>query len=189
MSVSKAPKPVRPIANFFFANALRWEQAVSDFDERLGTRCFTSNPEAFTTTDYYEREMGKGVMRIFAAWWKLIDPVELIDIKQLAWEIETKHKNNNGGRIVNIDPGIISEGHLILATGKAAFHRPYLGKGVYADLTLIYHNGSYRPLNWTYPDYAGENIISLMNRLRTDYLKDRRDMETLRNTEGKNEDY
>ena len=189
MSVSKAPKPVRPIANFFFTETMRWEHAVSELDERLGTRCFTGNPEAFTITDYYEREMGKGIMRVFTAWRKPIDPTELVDIKLLAWEIENKYKTESGARIVNIDPGIISEGHLILATGKAAFHRPYLGKGVYADLTLIYHNGSYRPLHWTYPDYAGENIISLMNRLRADLLEDRRDMETLRQSEEKNEDY
>jgi len=112
-------------------------------------------------------------MRVFTAWEKLIDPAELVEIKLLAWKIEDSFKAETGGRIVNIDPGIISEGHMLLATGKPAFHRPYLGKGVYADLTLIYQNGSYRPLQWTYPDYAGEKIIGLMNRLRADFLKDR----------------
>ena len=177
MSDSKPPKPVRPIANFFYTDATLWEKAVLEMDKKLGVRCFTGEPEEFTITDYYEREMGKGIVRVFVAWEKLIDPIELVEIKLLAWKIEDCFKAENGARIVNIDPGIIAEGHMLLATGKPAFHRPYLGKGVYADLTLFFQNGSYRPLQWTYPDYAGEKIIGMMNRLRADFLRDRRDIE------------
>jgi hypothetical protein len=59
---------------------------------------------------------------------------------------------------------------LILATGKQYSHRPYLRDGVYADVTLIFRDGSYNPLEWTYPDYAGRLITGMLNRVREKYL-------------------
>ncbi len=177
MSNPKPPKPARPIANFFYTDSGLLEEALVALDKRLGDRCFTSEPVSFDITDYYVREMGAGIMRIFAAWKKLVDPFELVDIKLLTWEIEEKLKAGGKGRPVNIDPGIIAEGHMILATGKSSGHRPYVGRGVSFDLTLVYHEGSYRPQVWTYLDYAGDDIISMMNGLRADYLKDLRNME------------
>jgi hypothetical protein len=61
---------------------------------------------------------------------------------------------------------------LILATGKGYSHRPYLRDGIYADLTLIFSDGTFRPLPWTYPDYAGRQMIGLLNRVREKYLLD-----------------
>ena len=176
MSVPRPPKPARPVANFFFTDKHALEEALERMDERLGERCFTSEAWPFTASDYYEKEMGSGVMRIFAAWRKLVEPAQLVEVKQFSWELE-KESAREGHRMVNIDPGLITEGNMVLATGKEAAHRPYLGRGVYVDLTLIYENGTYRPLAWTYPDYAGDEVISLMNRLRKDYLKDRRETE------------
>ncbi len=174
MSVPRPPKPARPVANFFFTDEYALKEALGRIDGRLGARCFTSEQWPFTDTDFYEKEMGVGVMRTFAAWRNLVDPSELVEIKMFSWELEEKLARD-GKRVVNIDPGLVTEGNMVLATGKEAAHRPYLGKGVYVDLTLIYESGTYRPLEWTYPDYAGEEIISLMNRLRKDYLKERRE--------------
>jgi hypothetical protein len=72
---------------------------------------------------------------------------------------------------LNIDPGYLSLEHVILATTKGYTHRPYLRDGIYADLTLIYQKGSYRALEWTYPDYGQPNIIALFNHLRTMYAE------------------
>ena len=41
-------------------------------------------------------------------------------------------------RKVNIDPGYLLSSRFILATGKEYSHRIYIGKKVYADLTLMY---------------------------------------------------
>jgi hypothetical protein len=60
--------------------------------------------------------------------------------------------------------------HLILATGKGYAHRPYLRDGIYADLTLIYRDKSFHSLPWTYPDYAGEEVIGMLTRIRGKYL-------------------
>lgn len=173
MSAPKPPKLCRPFANYFYTDSDLLDRAIRLLDDRLGERCFTSDAAPFELSKYYEREMGRGIMRMFTAWKRLIDPIELVDIKLLSWEIEEKLKQGKEGRLVNIDPGIVTEGYIALATGKAVGHRQYLGRGVFSDLTLIYQSGTYRQLEWTYPDYAGEDIIAMMNRLRTEYLKDR----------------
>mgnify|MGYP005831354111 CR=1 FL=1 len=171
MSKPRPPKSAMPFANFFFVNKEKLDEALRRMDDLLGERCFTSKVTPFDISDYYEKEMGNGIMRMFAAWRNLVDPSELIEIKKFTWELEEFLQETSPGRPVNIDPGLIEEGKIILATGKSSAHRPYLRDGVYADLTLIYERKSYRPLPWTYPDYASSPIIEMFNMLRTQYLK------------------
>ena len=75
-----------------------------------------------------------------------------------------------GRRRVNIDPGYLAKAHLILATGKGYTHRPYLRDGIYADLTLMYRDKTFHPLPWTYPDYAGGEVIGMLTRIREKYM-------------------
>ena len=56
-------------------------------------------------------------------------------------------------RMINLDPGVLTVDHLVLASHKSAGHRLYLGDGVYAELELWYVNGGFEPLPWTYLDY------------------------------------
>ncbi len=76
----------------------------------------------------------------------------------------------DGNRRINIDPGYINPERLILAKGKNFTHRVYLSKGIFADLTLIFQKGSFRPLEWTYPDYADPEIIGFFNDIRNKYM-------------------
>ena len=71
--------------------------------------------------------------------------------------------------MLNIDPGYIALEHIILATGKGYSHRPYLGNGVYAELTLVYVRNGFRTLEWTYPDYGEAGMRELFSKLRDDY--------------------
>jgi hypothetical protein len=71
---------------------------------------------------------------------------------------------------VNLDPGLLTPENFILATGKNFSHRVYLGNGVFADLTLVYRNGGFHPLPWTYPDYASEEVRSLLRDLRREHM-------------------
>ena len=174
MSRPGKPVPARPFASIFFVDEQKLRGALTQMDASLGERCFTSEATPFSRTDYYTREMGDGIRRIFAAWQNLVDPSSLITIKLETWEIEERHRGSAAGRAVNLDPGLIEEGRLVLATGKPAHHRPYLGHGIYADLTLIYERKSFRPLPWTYPDYSEPETIEMLNRLRAQYMKDLR---------------
>ncbi len=124
----------------------------------------------FTHTNYYEREMGSGLLRTFILFNSPVEREVLTEIKDSTNEIELTFATD-GKRAVNIDPGYIALEHVILATTKGYAHRVYLKNGIYADLTLIYRDGVYRPLEWTYPDYAEERIISLFSRWREYYKR------------------
>jgi hypothetical protein len=74
--------------------------------------------------------------------------------------------------MVNIDPGYMVLPRFVLASGKNFAHRIYIGKGVYADLTLIFVKGKFQTLPWTYPDYAEENMLAFLTQVRNKYVFD-----------------
>jgi hypothetical protein len=113
--------------------------------------------------------MGSRLVRRVVVFNTLIRPESLPDVKLFTNDVEDRFAVT-GKRRVNIDPGYISQAHLILATGKGYTHRPYLRDGIYADLTLIYREKSFHSLPWTYPDYAEKHAIDIFNRIRSKYL-------------------
>ena len=66
---------------------------------------------------------------------------------------------------------------LVLATGKNFAHRIYIGKCIYADLTLIYQKNGYQPLPWTYPDYAHGSIRHFLTLVRNKYMEDLKEVQ------------
>lgn len=123
---------------------------------------------AFDYTDYYAGEMGTGLGRRFVV---MCDPVPRDSLAVIKIEAEALENAAAafGRRTVNIDPALLTEENFILATGKNYSHRVYLRDGVYADLTLVYRKGGYRPLPWTYPDYASEEIRSYLSGVRASH--------------------
>ena len=75
-----------------------------------------------------------------------------------------------GRRTVNVDPGLLSADSFILASAKKSPHRICLAPGRYAEVTLMFQNGAYIALPWTYPDYAGEKIQETLINMRRRYL-------------------
>ena len=124
---------------------------------------------AFEQTDYYEPEMGAPLFRRLMAFYRLIQQESLADIKLFTNELE-RGFSRQGKRAVNVDPGYLLAERFVLATGKNYTHRIHLKAGIYADLTLIYHKGSFRALDWTYPDYAGESITNFLRSVRDKYM-------------------
>lgn len=139
-------------------------------ENRFGSIDFISGSIKFNHTDYYKEEMGENLFRKLISFEKLIKPETLSDIKLITNSIENEHLAEGGKRIVNIDPGYISLEKLVLATGKNFAHRIYLRNGIYADLTLVYKNGDFQPLEWTFPDYAGADIRMLLKGIRARYV-------------------
>jgi hypothetical protein len=144
--------------------------ALSAAGQRYGPADFVSEPLPFDFTDYYEREMGRGLWRRMVGFGPLIMPDQLIPVKLWANHQEGQALNEEGGRRVNIDPGYLAASKFILATGKDYSHRIYLGGGIYGDLGLIFQRRSFSPLPWTYPDYASEPLLGILNLLRKRYL-------------------
>jgi len=126
---------------------------------------FLSMSSPFTYTTYYNNEMGPGIRRQMAGFLNPVALETLPDIKLRTNQIEIG-LSSKGKRRVNIDPGLLSPERFVLATGKNFTHRIYLRDGIYADLTLIYEKGGYRPLPWTYPDCRESEFLHYLQVLR-----------------------
>jgi hypothetical protein len=113
--------------------------------------------------------MGPGLGRLLVAFLHLADPAQLAQWKVFTNGIEER-LSLDGRRLVNLDPGYLTRERLVLATGKNFSHRLYLGCGIYGDLTLIYAQGTFQPLAWTYPDYARGPLPELLLLVRKKYL-------------------
>ncbi len=143
------------------------------FDElagRFGEMDYMSRLLPFAFTDYYQGELGSGLKRRFVSYLDLIAPERLPDLKIYTNSVEDQF-SEGGKRRVNIDPGYLTPFHLILGTGKSYAHRPYLRSGIYADLTLIYKDKMFQPLEWTYPDYAGADLRAILEKIRKKYIR------------------
>ena len=125
----------------------------------------------FTYTRYYAPEMGTPLFRRVLVFKELIRQRDLADIKQQTNDIEHQYGRDDR-RSVNIDPGYLLRERFVLATGKNYAHRIYIGKGIYADLTLIYRKGAFEPLAWTYPDYADRPTRDYLEQVRRKYVED-----------------
>lgn len=73
-------------------------------------------------------------------------------------------------RRINLDPGYLLPSRFVLATGKNFAHRIYIGRSIYADLTLIYEKGRFHTLPWTYPDYADAGLQAVLEQIRANYM-------------------
>jgi hypothetical protein len=131
---------------------------------------FESREIPFSHSSYYTKEMGEGLLRKLITFEKLIKRTDIVEIKAFTNKLEEVF-SYEGNRTINIDPGYIAQEHLILATGKGYSHRPYLGRGIYADLTLTFKGNEYRTLEWTYPDYGNKEMRALFKSLRKQYVK------------------
>jgi len=169
MGTPKEPSPAKLVMSLIFSDDTVLERGLHDLRLAFGEIDFMSARLPFDFTDYYTKEMGGPLFRHFIAFERLVPMDSLPDIKKTTNHLEGRLASPEGNRRVNIDPGYLCLGHMILATTKSYTHRPYLRDGIYADLTLIYRGKSFQPLEWTYPDYRQENVISLFNQLRQRY--------------------
>jgi len=165
MGKIRQPQQVKLFASVIFHDDVDLLDVFSRLRTAIGPVEEQTEPAVFTHTTYYDKEMGEGLRRFFVLFAPLFDRAVLPDIKRATNEIEELFARS-GNRMVNIDSGYIALEHVILATTKGYAHRVYLGKGIHADLTLMFNSGSYRILQWTYPDYAEPQTIALFNRWR-----------------------
>ncbi|MFC1804760.1 DUF4416 family protein [Candidatus Omnitrophota bacterium] len=163
-------QPVKLITSLFFKEEEIFKDSKKTLIRRFGVTDFESRSIPFTHTDYYEKEFGRHLARRFLSFKRLIRPEELPGIKVFTNKIESK-SSKEACRRINIDPGYINLAKLVLATAKDYGHRTYLGKGIFAEVTLFYREGSFRPWEWTYPDYKTPESIGIFNRIRATYAQ------------------
>ena len=119
----------------------------------------------FNRSDYYRDELGWPITRTFIFFRDRIDPLELSEIKLATNNIENQLASE-GRRNINIDPGYLTPSKVVLASTKNYSHRIYIGKGIYAEVTLVYMNGKYQPHIFTYPDYSSGEYMCIFEDAR-----------------------
>jgi hypothetical protein len=168
VSTPKETDDVKLVASLFSPEEKILEEVIPELQAMFGTADWVSPPLFFDRTRYYEKEMGWPLHRRFLSFKPLIRPEAIADIKLQTNALEKRYVQE-GRRRVNIDPGYIALERLVLATGKNYTHRIYLSKGIYADLTLVFHQGGFQTLAWTYRDYADPVVIRYFNDIREHY--------------------
>ncbi len=135
-----------------------------------------SETEVFTLpySKYYQREMGEKLVKKFVVIDRLIHKGQIVDIKKFAMFLEDKYRIN-GNRTVNIDPVYLEEFQVVASTSKYRGSRIYIRDGIYVDLELLFYNGSYQPMIWTYLDY--KEYIPYFNKVRALFFEKVRKIE------------
>ena len=149
------------------------EEALVRGKERMAQRfaevILESETFSFTYTTYYAREMGTGLIKQFVGFQELVQKDRLAQIKLETIRMEGElGKNSPEGlkRKVNLDPGYLTLAKVVLATTKNRDHRIYLTEGIFAEITLRYVRGRFKPQEWTYPDYQSEQAMRFFRQMR-----------------------
>jgi hypothetical protein len=165
----KPPSPVKLIVGILAANNNALAQAAGALETEFGEIDLESDVWPFIQTDYYKDQTGTDILRKFVSIEKLIDPGRLADIKHRTNDLE-KHLAGEVGmdlpRPVNLDPGVIEQSKLVLATTKNYSHRVYIGNKIYAEVTLIYDKGRWEHFDYTYPDYRQKHYHDFFSKVR-----------------------
>ncbi|RIK77400.1 MAG: DUF4416 domain-containing protein [Planctomycetota bacterium] len=168
MGAITLPSPVLLV----IAASSRYDDALDlgrqQCEDRFGPALAVSDAFDFTETDYYAAEMGPGLKKQLWAF-DLIDPARLPAVKRQTNEWEAEYASlgrHPEPRPLNLDPGYITLAKLVLASTKDHAHRIYLSHGIYAEVTLAYRGGGWRPFGWTYPDYRRPDYQAFFTRCR-----------------------
>ena len=142
MGLVSDPDPVMPLVAAFsrYPAALDW--ARNRIVEHFGPICLESEPFDFHQTDYYGPTMGSGLRKVFFTFARLTDPGNLSQTKLLAngWEAEYALSSDHPEpRPLNIDPGYLTRGKLVLASNLGSLHIHLYG---IVRIAAISRNGS-----------------------------------------------
>ncbi|HDS09658.1 MAG TPA: DUF4416 family protein [Firmicutes bacterium] len=159
---------VKYFCGIIFNGALDLITVKKELSNRFGEIDSEFGPVPFQWTDYYIEEMGKNLFKSFVSFKALQPKDSAPDFKIITNEIELRFMNAEK-RTVNLDPGYIEMSKLILMTTKNFSHRIFIGKDIYAEITLILRNGRWDCLDWTYPDFKSSDYLHYFKKLREIY--------------------
>lgn len=169
MSEPGPPWPVKPVVSLMAVRRDLGPRVLGWLAEYFGPPDLVGPWWPFQQTDYYVPEMGAGLERCLGSFLHLANPEFLPDWKRYTNRLEGA-LSLGGRRLVNLDIGYVARERLVLATGKNFRHRLSLAQGIYGEVTLAVERGGFAAWPWTYPDYAGETLIRLLNKVRQKYL-------------------
>lgn len=167
------PQPVKPVkllAGLLYSDATLLEKGFSLMESRFGKMDYLSSAFSFSVSDYYVPEMGSPIFRKFISFEPLGMPDQLADFKLLSNQIEEQLSIQNC-RKVNIDIGYMDFDKVVLASAKYNGQKIYLKEGIWADLTLQFYKGTFRPYPWSFPDFKTDAYQDVFLKIRHLYKK------------------
>lgn len=168
MGEAKKHPPVKLVVGMISGGEPLFDAAQRELMAQFGPLDYESALMPWKFTDYYCPEMGENLLRKFIAFQRLIDPIRLAEVKLFTNSLEGRF-SEGGARRINLDPGYLASAKLVLATTKNRDHRIYIGQGIFAEVTLHFRGKTFRAWEWTYPDYATPEYISIFNEIRVLY--------------------
>lgn len=166
---------IPPPSLFFIAvthtRSVEKKDLLGKLESCFGKLLLVSNSFDFDFTDYYKKEMGDNLVKFIAFFAELQLEDRLADHKLNSMELEKIYLDGQGNRKVNIDPGFMSQARVILSSSKNFAQRIYLGKGVFAEITMLYRNNDFLALPWSYPDYQSPFVKSFLLEARREYTR------------------
>ena len=166
---TRPPKPCKLIAGILAPDEAGLDLAVETLSGDLGPIDLASPTWPFEQTAYYEDQIGPRIFRRFVSFERLADPGDLAQIKHRTNAMERALAERLGPAVprpVNLDPGLIETSKLVLASTKNFSHRIYIGREMYAEVTLIVDRGRWTCLPYTYPDYRLPEYHAFFERVR-----------------------
>jgi hypothetical protein len=126
----------------------------------------------FVQTRYYERTMGPNLKKRLLAFERLVEHDQLAATKRKTIELEQeliRTARYTEERPLNLDPGFLSLGKFVLATTKDQAHRIYLHGGIFAEVTLRFHDRDFEAQPWTYADWQLPEVLEFLKQVRVEY--------------------
>jgi hypothetical protein len=113
------PAPVLRICSWLTADDELRAAAERVLAEEVGEVALRSGAFEFDTSHYYREEMGAGLRRTWCCFGELFGAERLPDYRELTGRVEDQFAVS-GCRRVNLDPGYLDHGKLVLASLKEA---------------------------------------------------------------------
>jgi len=156
-----------------FSEKKIYEDVLPVLASNFGSILFESDIQPWNFSEHYREELGTPLYRKFIFFGDIIDPSLLPDIKLFTNGIESAY-SHFGRRQINLDPGYITLAKVVLASTKNYSHRIYLGKGIYAELALLFKGRQFHSMPYTYNDYKDPVYLNMFMEVRNLLKKPKR---------------
>jgi hypothetical protein len=177
MGTAREPKPAKYFVALLSSDVDLLTAVETELSPILSEIDARSEVVPWIASKFYEREMGRGLLRRFVSFSVLQSPENLAEIKLQTQRIEDNYRIVAAGRRVNLDPGYIDAFKLVLASTKNAGQRIYLRSGIYGEATLLYHDAAFHGLEYSYRDYLWPESLAFFTQMRAQYLTQLRKLE------------
>jgi hypothetical protein len=175
MGTEKEFQKVKLFSGFIYRSEALYQAIKERLAGSFSPVDLESDVFAFDFTTYYNQEMGTPLFRRFVSFKELIPPEQLPGTKLLTNQIELESACE-GNRVINLDPGYLSDANVVIATTKNYYQRIPLQKGIYAHMEYVIKGKNICLLEWTYPDFKSAGYLDFFQRLLRLYKSEIKEM-------------